>query len=112
MPWAKQGVFLLDSILTVRENEGLSHKSMGWELFTRATIMAINSRCDHVVFMLWGSKAQTMGYLIDKEKHIILKECHPSPLAGHTFKMTRCFSECNDFLMKHEIKPINWDIMT
>lgn len=57
MPWAKQGVFLLDAILTVRESEGLSHKSMGWELFTRATIMAINNLCDNIVFMLWGSKA-------------------------------------------------------
>ena len=108
--WAEQGVFLLNTCLTVREHEAFSHSKHGWETFTDAVISAISRECEHVVFMLWGGPARSKRKLIDSNKHYILESVHPSPLSanrGGWFDQHQ-FSRCNDWLTAHGMDAIEW----
>lgn len=106
--WAVQGVFLLNTSLTVRKNQPGSHRNIGWEKFTDATIKAISEKREHVVFMLWGRWAMGKMDLIDKTKHLILTASHPSPLARTGFLGCRHFSKTNQYLTENGIEPVDW----
>jgi uracil-DNA glycosylase len=107
--WAKQGVLLLNTSLTVSAGQAASHRGWGWEQFTDAAITAVNNEREHVVFLLWGRHAQTKESLIDTEKHLVLKAPHPSPLSAHRgFLGCRHFSQTNAYLQKHGLTPIVW----
>lgn len=107
--WAKQGVLLLNSTLTVRENEPGSHQHQGWEIFTDEVIKIISSEKEHVVFMLWGKYAQSKEPLIDGSKHLILKAAHPSPFSAYNgFFGCDHFLNANVYLSRQGIEPINW----
>ncbi len=109
--WAKQGVLLLNTVLTVRRGEANSHKDKGWEEFTDRIIKIINEKQDPVVFMLWGSNAQAKTKLLNNPNHLVLKTTHPSPLSAYRgFLGCRHFSKANAFLEKNNIKPVNWQI--
>ena len=108
-PWAKQGVFLLNTVLTVRQGEANSHREKGWERFTDATIKAISEKKDHVVFILWGRPAQMKEKLIDATKHCIIKSPHPSPLSAYRgFFGSKPFSRTNACLESFGLQPIKW----
>lgn len=108
-PWAKQGVLLINAILTVEEGKAKSHHNLGWEIFTDNIIKYISENCEGIIFLLWGSPAIAKSKLIDKSKHYILTAPHPSPLSAY-----RGFFGCNHFTKANEIlknigkKPINW----
>ena len=107
--WAKQGVLLLNAVLTVRSGEANSHRGMGWEHFTDATIRAISDNLESVVFILWGRPAQMKEKLIDTSKHLILKAPHPSPLSSYRgFFGSKPFSKSNEYLRAHDKVPIDW----
>lgn len=107
--WAKQGVFLLNSVLTVTANEANSHKKFGWQKFTDRVIQLISEERNGVVFMLWGAQAQKKVDLIDESKHHILKSVHPSPLSAYRgFFGCKHFSKANELLVLQQINPINW----
>ncbi len=108
--WAAQGVFLLNTILTVEHKKAGSHKKIGWHLFTDAVIATISEYCTGVVFLLWGNFAQTKIPLIDADKHHILTAAHPSPLARNAFFGNRHFSKSNEILIKQGKTPIDWQI--
>ena len=108
-PWAKQGVLLLNTILTVRAGAPLSHAGKGWEAFTDEIIKTVAQKSEHVVFMLWGSKAKAKRSLIDSRRHLILTAAHPSPLsAWNGFFGCRHFSAANAYLTAHGRTPILW----
>ena len=107
--WAKQGVLLLNSVLTVEMARAASHQGKGWERFTDAIIRTINDRPEPVVFMLWGSYAQKKAAFVDTTRHLVLKAPHPSPLSAHNgFFGCRHFSKANAFLEAKGMKPIDW----
>jgi uracil-DNA glycosylase len=107
--WAKQGVLLLNTVLTVEEGKPDSHKGIGWEKFTDSVISKINFEKEGVVFMLWGSKAISKEEMIDKSKHLILKSVHPSPLSAHRgFFGCKHFSKTNEFLRMIQKPEIDW----
>lgn len=107
--WAKQGVFLLNSVLTVNAHEANSHKNFGWQQFTDAVINTISREKTGVIFMLWGSQAHKKSDLIDQTKHYILKSVHPSPLSAYRgFFGCKHFSKANELLVLQQINPINW----
>ncbi len=107
--WAKQGVFLLNSVLTVVKDTPLSHKGKGWETFTDALISLLNKREKPIVFILWGSYARSKKVLITNPNHYIIESAHPSPLSAHRgFFGSKPFSKTNNFLVSHGIKPIKW----
>lgn len=107
--WAKQGVFLLNTVLTVQAFTPNSHKKMGWETFTDDVIIELSKRQSGIVFLLWGSQAQKKAVLIDKEKHHILTAPHPSPLSAHRgFFGCKHFSKTNDLLILQNKEPIKW----
>ena len=109
IPWAQQGVFLINAVLTVRANNAGSHRGRGWENFTDATIKAISENKEHIVFILWGKPAQMKETLIDSSKHLILKAPHPSPLSAYRgFFGSKPFSKTNAYLQEHGITPIEW----
>ena len=109
--WAEQGVFLLNTSLTVRAGEPMSHSKIGWANFTDAVIKKISAEKLHVVFILWGKFAQEKKILIDETKHCILKSAHPSPLSAHAgFFGCRHFSKTNEYLMSKGIDPVNWSL--
>jgi len=108
--WARQGVLLLNAVLTVRAGASNSHRNKGWETFTNAVINAINGKSEPVVFMLWGNNAKEKAVLLNNPRHLVLKAAHPSPLAGGAFLGCRHFSQANDFLEKNGITPINWQL--
>lgn len=110
--WAQQGVLLLNSSLTVKEGEPNSHQNKGWEQFTDAVIDIINQQTDHIVFILWGSKAQKKGKYINTDKHLILTAVHPSPLAANRggFFGSKPFSKTNDYLKQYGKTPIDWQL--
>jgi uracil-DNA glycosylase len=108
--WTEQGVFMLNSILTVRANEAASHSKIGWQTFTDAVIRKISDNKTGVVFLLWGNFARSKKVLIDTEKHFILESAHPSPLAGNAFSGCKHFSKTNELLEKQGLSPINWDL--
>ena len=108
-PWAKQGVLLLNSILTVREGLPMSHKAFGWEFLTDAVIKAVNEQIPNCVFILWGKPAQKKRDMIDQGRHLIIESSHPSPLSCYRgFAGSRPFSRTNEFLRKKGISPIEW----
>ena len=110
-PWAKQGVLLLNAILTVRANEPASHSKIGWMNFTDAVIKKISDEKTNVVFVLWGKFAQDKQVLIDATKHHILKAAHPSPLSAHNgFFGCKHFSRINQLLMKDGLDPVDWNL--
>lgn len=107
--WAKQGVLLLNTVLTVRQGEAASHKERGWERFTDATIQAISKHKERIVFILWGRPAQMKAKLIDSSKHLILKAPHPSPLSSYRgFFGSKPFSKTNEYLLAHKKTAIEW----
>lgn len=109
--WAKQGVFLLNTSLTVREYQANSHRNKGWEIFTDNVISALSNRQKPIAFILWGSNARTKVNLIDSSRHLVLEAPHPSPLSAHNgFFGCKHFSKTNDFLIKNQIEPINWTL--
>lgn len=109
--WAKQGVLLLNAVLTVEDSKANAHQGKGWEQFTDKVIETINEQCEHVVFMLWGSYAQKKGSVIDSQKHLVLRAPHPSPLSAHRgFLGCRHFSQANAYLIQHQQLPINWQL--
>ena len=111
VPWAKQGVLLLNTVLTVRDGQANSHKGLGWERFTDAVIEKLNERDKPAVFILWGSHAQKKGAFIDRSKHLVLESVHPSPLSAHRgFFGSKPFSQTNTFLKEHGMEPIDWEI--
>ena len=110
-PWAKQGVLLINTSLTVVVHEPLSHKGIGWSHFTKRVIEMINNDKEHVVFILWGAHAQSFESLIDHKKHYVIKSVHPSPLsASRGFFGSKPFSKTNAYLEAHGISPINWKL--
>ena len=109
-PWARQGVLLLNSILTVRANQPASHQNIGWQEFTDSVIRYISDSCNGVVFLLWGNFARTKAGLINPQKHLILEAAHPSPLARGAFFGCRHFSKANDFLTFKGKTPIEWQL--
>ncbi|MZQ87242.1 uracil-DNA glycosylase [Paenibacillus sp. 5J-6] len=109
--WAEQGVLLLNTVLTVREDTPNSHKGKGWERFTDKVIEALNSREQPVIFVLWGSHAQAKQRLIDTNRHYILKSVHPSPLSSYRgFFGSKPFSQINEFLNGLGTQEIDWQI--
>jgi uracil-DNA glycosylase len=110
-PWAKQGVLMLNAVLTVEAGKPNSHKDQGWEKFTDAVIAKVSDKDDPVVFVLWGAYAQKKTKLIDKSRHTIIKSAHPSPLsANNGFFGSRPYSAINQALEKAEIEPIDWQL--
>lgn len=108
---AKQGVFLLNSILTVRAKQPASHRKIGWEQLTDATIKTLSLHQENLVFLLWGNYAQQKQHLIDKHKHYILTAAHPSPFSAHKgFFGCQHFSKANSYLKENGRKPIDWAI--
>ena len=109
--WAEQGVFLLNTVLTVRAGQAHSHKEQGWEQFTDAVIRTISERKEHVVFILWGRPAQQKASMIDASKHMILKAPHPSPLSAYRgFFGSKPFSSSNTYLQQNGLAPIDWKL--
>lgn len=107
--WAKQGVLLLNSSLTVRENTPKSHSGIGWEIFTDSAVRALATQRESLVFMLWGSDAIRKGGFIDRERHLVLTSPHPSPLSAYRgFFGNGHFKKANEYLIKHGQSPINW----
>lgn len=107
--WAKQGVLLLNSVLTVEMGRAASHRDRGWERFTDQIIAQMNAKSDPVVFMLWGSYAQRKAAFVDTSRHLVLKAPHPSPLSAHSgFFGCRHFSKANAFLESRGGEPIDW----
>jgi uracil-DNA glycosylase len=110
--WARQGVLLLNAILTVGANQASSHKNQGWEVFTDAVIYYLNIYHENLVFMLWGSYAQKKGSQIDRKRHLVLTSAHPSPLSVHKgFFGNNHFSKANAYLKEHGKKPIDWNCL-
>ncbi len=107
--WAEQGMFLLNSTLTVRAHQAASHQGRGWETFTDAVIKVLSEQKEHLVFMLWGSYAIKKGLLIDQHKHFVLTSAHPSPLSAYRgFFGNKHFSKANAWLTAQGEKPIVW----
>ncbi|MDI9358226.1 MAG: uracil-DNA glycosylase [Phycisphaerales bacterium] len=107
--WAKQGVFLLNTVLTVRPQEANSHAHIGWEQFTDAVIKIISDECKAVVFLLWGKQAISKKVLINQQKHLVLCAAHPSPLSAYQgFLGCKHFSKANEWLIKKNQSPIDW----
>jgi len=111
IPWAKQGVLLLNATLTVREKEASSHKKIGWENFTDRIIEKISKKKEGIIFLLWGAFAQRKSILIDVKKHHILTAAHPSPFSAYRgFFGCKHFSKTNEILIKNNQQPINWKL--
>ena len=109
--WTKEGVLLLNSVLTVEKDKAASHKGRGWERFTDEVIKMVNTKETPVVFLLWGSYARSKKELITNDKHFIVESAHPSPLSAYNgFFGSKPFSKTNNFLIKKGLEPINWKI--
>jgi uracil-DNA glycosylase len=107
--WAKQGVLLLNSVLTVEMGRAASHRDRGWERFTDQIIQEVNTKSEPVVFMLWGNYAQKKAAFVDQSRHLVLKAPHPSPLSAHSgFFGCKHFSKANAFLVSKGLAPIDW----
>ena len=111
LPWAKQGVLLLNTVLTVEKGKANAHQGRGWEQFTDRVIELVSKECEHVVFVLWGAYAQKKASLIDANKHLIIQDSHPSPLSAYRgFWGSKPFSRVNDYLEAHGKVPIEWQL--
>jgi uracil-DNA glycosylase len=109
--WARQGILLLNSVLSVERGVAGAHQGKGWERFTDAVIAAVNAGTSPVVFMLWGAQAQRKGSTIDRDRHCVLTAPHPSPLSAHRgFLGCQHFSRANRFLMENQREPVDWSI--
>lgn len=109
--WAKQGVLMLNNVLTVRAHQAASHQGIGWEQFTDAVIQKLASEDRPMVFLLWGSPAQRKASCVHNPKHLVLKAPHPSPLSAYRgFFGCKHFSKCNAYLAENGLKPIDWQI--
>lgn len=109
--WARQGVLLLNTVLTVRAHQAYSHRGIGWEEFTDAAIRILNEQDRPMVFILWGKPAQSKKYMLNNPNHLILEAPHPSPLSAFRgFFGSRPFSQTNHFLEEHGLKPVDWQI--
>ena len=109
--WAKQGVLLLNTVLTVRAHQANSHRGIGWEEFTDAAIRILNEQDRSIVFILWGRPAQMKKTMLNNPKHLILEAPHPSPLSAYRgFFGSRPFSRTNKFLKQNGLAPIDWQI--
>jgi uracil-DNA glycosylase len=108
--WAKQGVFMLNAILTVEHKQAGSHKKIGWQRFTDTVIKKLSDEKEGLIFLLWGNFAKSKKELIDELNHYVLESPHPSPLAGKGFFGNEHFSTCNELLIKQNKKPINWQV--
>ena len=109
--WAKQGVLMLNSVLTVEHGKAGAHVGKGWERFTDAAINQLNSARDNLVFVLWGKKAQQKGSRVDPQRHRVITSAHPSPLSAYNgFFGSKPFSKANEYLLNHNISPINWSL--
>ncbi len=109
--WAKEGVFLINTVLTVRAGAANSHKNRGWERFVKRVIQLINEKKEHVVFILWGADAHKNALMIDEKKHLILKAPHPSPLSSYRgFFGSKPFSTTNAYLTCKHLKTIDWKL--
>ena len=107
--WAKQGVLLLNSVLSVEQGQAASHQGKGWECFTDHVIAQLNQHCEALVFMLWGAYAQRKGAIIDRQRHCVLESSHPSPLSAYRgFLGCQHFSQANAYLSEHGKAPIDW----
>ena len=107
--WARQGVLLLNAVLTVEKAMAASHQGKGWERFTDRIVSELNENREHLVFLLWGSYAQKKGQFIDRDRHLVLQSTHPSPLSAHRgFLGCRHFSQTNDYLQKTGQQAVNW----
>ena len=112
LKWSKEGVLLLNSVLTVKENTPGSHQKKGWEKLTDEAIKSLSKEREHIVFILWGRYAQEKESLIDAKKHFIIKSPHPSPFSAHKgFFGSKPFSQSNDFLQSFGISPVNWSLV-
>ncbi len=110
-PWAKQGVMLLNAVLTVQAHQAHSHAKIGWQTFTDKIIQCLNDERSDLIFLLWGASAQKKGQIIDKNKHHVLTAPHPSPLSAHRgFFGCKHFSTCNEILKRLGKTPINWQL--
>lgn len=111
MKWEKQGVFLLNSILTVEDSKPSSHANVGWEIFTDNAIKYLDNRKEPLVFILWGNFAKKKANLIKNKRHLIITSAHPSPLSAYNgFFNSKPFSKCNNFLIENGISPIDWEL--
>ena len=108
--WSKQGVLMLNAILTVTAGKAASHRKIGWEEFTDNLIQTLSERQEHLVFLLWGKYAAKKAEIIDSNKHLVLIAAHPSPLARGAFFGSKPFSQTNNYLRLHNKKPINWQL--
>ncbi len=107
--WQKQGVLLLNTVLTVEAHKPKSHAGRGWEIFTTEVIKYLNQNRENLVFILWGGDARNKKTLIDASKHLIIESAHPSPLSAYNgFFGSKPFSKCNDYLVAHHQTPIKW----
>lgn len=110
-PWAKEGVLLLNAVLTVEDSQANAHQGIGWETFTDRVISEINDACPRCVFILWGAAAQQKGKKIDRQRHLVIESVHPSPLSAHRgFFGSKPFSKANNWLIDHDVAPINWTL--
>jgi uracil-DNA glycosylase len=110
-PWAKQGVLLLNAVLTVEEGKAAAHQGKGWELFTDQIIHTLNAEREHIAYLLWGSYAQKKAAFVDRSKNLVLESVHPSPLSAHRgFFGSHPFSKINAYLKKHGLKEIDWSL--
>ena len=110
-PWAKEGVLLLNAVLTVEANRSNAHQGIGWEIFTDRVIELINNKLNNIVFILWGANAQKKGAKIDTNRHYVIKSPHPSPLSAYRgFFGSKPFSKVNNFLESVGKEPINWQL--
>jgi len=111
LPWAEQGVLLLNAVLTVEEGKANAHKDKGWEQFTDKVISIVNEQCDHVVFVLWGAYAQKKGRHIDTSRHLVINDPHPSPLSAYRgFFGSKPFGKLNVYINEHGIEEIDWKL--
>ncbi len=111
IPWASQGVLLLNAVLTVESGRAGAHQGKGWEIFTDAAIEHLNREREHLVFILWGGYAQKKGAKIDRKRHLVIRSPHPSPLSAHRgFFGSRPFSQTNQYLKEHGLTPIKWQL--
>jgi uracil-DNA glycosylase len=109
--WAKQGVLLLNSVLTVEESKAGAHANRGWERFTSSIIQHLNNEREHLVFLLWGAYAQKKAQCVDRTKHLVLMAPHPSPLSAHRgFLGCGHFSKANEYLAQNGLSPVQWEL--
>ncbi len=108
--WANEGVFLLNTVLTVQAGQPMSHSKIGWQTFTDAVIRKLSDEKRGLVFLLWGNPARAKKELIDTGKHFVLEAAHPSPLAGGRFSGCRHFSKTDELLLQQGLTPIDWKL--